>query len=114
MIKVGNLNAIRDFTDVRDMVRAYYLAVTSDKIKYGEEYNICSGIGVKIQEILDMLIKMSTAEVTVIQDKDRMRPSDVQILIGDYSKFKAVTNWEPKISLKKTLQDTLNYWRRNI
>lgn len=113
-IKVGNLEAIRDFTDVRDMVRAYYLAVTSDKIKYGEEYNVCSGVGITIKEMLNILLTLTGEDIILIQDKDRMRPSDVQILIGDYSKFKAVTNWKPKISLRKTLQDTLNYWRQNI
>ena len=113
-MKVGNLEAVRDFTDVRDMIRAYYLAVTSDKIKYGEEYNVCSGVGITIKEMLNILLTLTGEDIILIQDKDRMRPSDVQRLIGDYSKFNEATGWKPEIKLSQTLQDTLNYWRENI
>ncbi len=112
VIRVGNLEAVRDFTDVRDMVRAYWLAVT--RATPGEVYNIASGKGITIQELLDRLIALSTVEVTVEVDPDRLRPSDVQILVGDSSKFRAETGWEPQIPFAQTLADTLEYWRHQI
>jgi len=112
IIRVGNLEAVRDFTDVRDMVRAYWLAVTRGKP--GEVYNIATGNGITIQELLDRLIALTDVEVTVQPDPDRMRPSDVEILIGDSSKFRGDTGWEPEISLDKTLQDTVDYWREKV
>lgn len=105
---VGNLTAIRDFTDVRDMVRAYWLAV--NHAKPGEVYNIASGREITIQELLDRLIALSGVEVEVKQDPARMRPSDVEILIGDASKFKADTGWDIEIPFDKTLKDTFDYW----
>ncbi len=109
VIRVGNLEAIRDFTDVRDMVRAYWLAVT--KAKPGEVYNIASGQGIKIQELLDRLIALTDVEVEVRQDPERMRPSDVEILLGDSSKFREDTGWEPEISFDQTLRVIVEYWR---
>ncbi len=108
VIHVGNLDAVRDFTDVRDMVRAYWLAVT--KAKPGEVYNIATGQGITIQELLDRLIKMAEVEVRVQPDPARMRPSDVEILIGDSSKFRADTGWAPEIPLDQTLHDVVHYW----
>jgi GDP-4-dehydro-6-deoxy-D-mannose reductase len=112
VIRVGNLEAVRDFTDVRDMVRAYWLAV--NHATPGEVYNIASGEGITIQELLDRLIALSTAEVTIEIDPERLRPSDVEILVGDSSKFRAETGWEPKIPFEQTLSDTLEYWREQI
>jgi len=112
VIRVGNLDAVRDFTDVRDMVRAYWLAVT--KAKPGEVYNIATGQGITIRELLDRLIALATVEVTIEPDPARMRPSDVEILIGDSSKFRADTGWEPEIPFDKTLQDTMDYWRERV
>ncbi len=112
VIHVGNLTATRDFTDVRDMVRAYWLAVT--KGKPGEVYNIASGQAITIQELLDRLIELTDVEVEVRQDPARMRPSDVEILIGDYSKFREDTGWEPQIPFEQTLRDTVEYWRQRI
>jgi GDP-4-dehydro-6-deoxy-D-mannose reductase len=106
---VGNLEAMRDFTDVRDMVKAYWLAL--EKGKPGEVYNICREKSWKIQEILDMLLGLSGAKVEVRQDEKRMRPSDVPILKGDCSKFKRDTGWKPEIPFEKTLEDILDYWR---
>jgi len=113
-MKVGNLDAIRDFTDARDMVRAYYMALKSDKIEYGVPYNICSGKGIKIQNILDMLIEISGKKIKVEQDPDRMRPSDIHTLIGDCSKFRKITGWKPEITFGKTLRDIYNYWKLKI
>ena len=112
VIEVGNLEAKRDFTDVRDMVRGYWLAV--QKGVPGERYNLCSGKAISIQELLDMLLKLSTVEITVKQDPSRMRPSDVQILLGDNTKFKELTGWSPEIPFEKTLKDLLDYWREKI
>lgn len=112
VIRVGNLTAIRDFTDVRDMVRAYWLAV--NHAEPGEVYNIATGSGITIQELLDRLIELSDVEVKVEQDPARMRPSDVEILIGDSSKFREATGWKPEIPLEKTLKDIVDYWGERI
>jgi GDP-4-dehydro-6-deoxy-D-mannose reductase len=112
VIRVGNLEAVRDFTDVRDMVRAYWLAVT--KARPGEVYNVATGSGITIQAMLDKLLAMSKVEVRVEPDPERMRPSDVVRLIGDATKFKADTGWEPRIPFDKTLADLLDYWRQRV
>ncbi|MGB5160323.1 MAG: GDP-mannose 4,6-dehydratase [Thermoanaerobaculia bacterium] len=112
VIRVGNLDAQRDFTDVRDMVRAYWLAVS--KATHGEVYNLASGRAVTIRELLDQLLALSDTEVEVQVDPDRLRPSDVEILLGDYSKFRSDTGWEPSIPLEQTLKDTLDYWRQKL
>ena len=109
VISVGNLEAIRDFTDVRDMVRAYWLA--TEKGKPGEVYNISSGKGYKIKEVLDILLRLSKERIEIKQDPSRMRPSDVPVLIGDCKKFREATGWKPEIPFEKTLEDLLNYWR---
>jgi GDP-4-dehydro-6-deoxy-D-mannose reductase len=106
---VGNLEARRDFTDVRDMVRAYWLAL--EKCEPGEAYNICRGRAWKIQEVLDMLLGMTKAKIEVRQDPARLRPSDVPVLIGDPTKFKRATGWEPTIPFEQTLRDMLEHWR---
>jgi len=111
VMEVGNLEAKRDFTDVRDMVRAYWLSLEKGKI--GEVYNICTSKSYSIQEILDMLIKLSGVEVDVRKDKSRLRPSDVPLLEGDYSKFNSDTGWKPLIPIEKTLSDLLDFWRNN-
>jgi len=109
MIKVGNLEAKRDFTEVRDMVRAYWLAL--QKGEFGEAYNICSGKAVSIKKILDKLLNMSKKKIKVIQDSKRLRPSDIPLLVGDFKKFIKQTDWKPEIPLEKTLKEILNYWR---
>jgi len=110
VIYVGNLEAKRDFTDVRDMVRAYWLSLDGT-CQPGDVYNIASGKTYKIQEVLDTLLSMSNVKITIEQDSTRLRPSDVPILLGDYSKFHAVTGWQPTIPFEQTLQDILDYWR---
>ncbi len=121
VIYVGNLEAQRDFTDVRDMVKAYWLA--TEYCNPGEPYNICSGVAYSIKEILDILLSLSVSAITIKQDPDRMRPSDLPILLGDSTKFRKATtlepsirdvDLEPEIPLKQTLEDLLNYWRRRI
>ena len=112
VVHVGNLEARRDFTDVRDMVRAYWLAVNHGKP--GEVYNIATGNGIKISELLNRIIALANVEVRIEVDPDRLRPSDVEILIGDASRFKADTGWEPRIPFEQTLRDLLAYWRTTL
>jgi GDP-4-dehydro-6-deoxy-D-mannose reductase len=112
ILKVGNLEAQRDFTDVRDIVKAYWLA--AEKCDPGEVYNICSGEPRTIQSILDTLLSFTKAKVDIKKDPSRMRPSDVPILKGDFSKFSKKTGWKPEIPFEKTLKDILNYWRERV
>lgn len=117
IIKVGNLSAQRDFTDVRDVVKAYWLLV--NKGKYGDVYNVCSGKSVTMKWLLDIMLKFIPAtsdfdRYPLIElDPLRMRPSDVPILLGCYDKIKDL-GWEPKIPLAKTIEDLLNYWRERL
>jgi len=111
-VLTGNLDVRRDFTDVRDMVRAYLLAV--GKCNSGELYNICSGRGFTIKDILDTLLNMSDAKVEVRKDAAKIRKNDILIMIGDNTKFCNATGWEPRIALKQTLKDLLDYWRANL
>jgi GDP-D-mannose dehydratase len=109
VIYVGNLEAKRDFTDVRDIVRAYWLAL--EKGEPGEVYNICSGKAWSVREVLEMLLGMAEVKVEVRQDPAKMRPSDVPVLIGDSTKFREKTGWAPQIPYEQTLRDMLDYWR---
>jgi len=109
VVHVGNLEAKRDFSDVRDMVRAYWLAL--EKCEPGEVYNICTGRAWTIREVLDLLLSMTQAKIEVRQDPTRLRPSDVPILLGDNSKFVKATGWKPTIPFEQTLRDILDYWR---
>ena len=115
-IEVGNLKAVRDFTDVRDMVRAYASAV--QKCDYGTPYNICSGFGISIRKVLEILFDLSNLkgdpDSYIEVDKNRLRPSDVLILTCDSSKFRDKTGWKPEILFENTLEDLLNYWRLRI
>lgn len=112
IIHVGNLDAKRDYTDVRDMVRAYLLAV--HKCEPGDVYNICTGSAIEIGKMLELLLSFSKVKVSIKQDQSRMRPSDVPILLGDNSKFVAQTGWKDEIPFKKTMEDLLNYWRERV
>ncbi|MEE9256818.1 MAG: GDP-mannose 4,6-dehydratase [bacterium] len=112
VIRVGNLEAIRDFTDVRDIVKAYWLSL--DHCEPGEVYNISSGIGRSIQSVLDMLIARSEIDIRTEEDPARLRPSDVLVLEGDSSKFREATGWKPEIPFEQTLEDLLDYWREHV
>lgn len=109
VIRVGNLDAKRDFTDVRDVVAAYLLLM--EKGKYGDVYNIGSGTSRRIGDVLDMLLSLSEAKITKEEDPARMRPSDVPDLVCDNSKIKNETGWIPQISFEDSLKETLDYWR---
>ncbi|OXM86647.1 GDP-mannose 4,6-dehydratase [Paenibacillus rigui] len=109
IIYVGNLEAKRDFTDVRDVVRAYWLALQNGEP--GECYNIASGSCCTIKEMLELLLSYSNVQIEIKEDPTRLRPSDVEILLGDYSRFHQTTGWTPEIPFEKTMLDLLNYWR---
>lgn len=108
----GNLEAVRDFTDVRDTVRAYWLCL--ERCDPGEVYNICSGRGYRIGEILGILMGFSKVPVRTLQDPARLRPSDLPIMIGDGSKFRAKTGWHATLSIEESLGELLEEWRSRI
>jgi len=114
VIEVGNLDSERDWTDVRDMVKAYLLSV--QKGEPGEVYNICSEKSVKIKDMLDILLSLSPvkSKIKIKPDKNRMRPSDVPVLLGDCSKFRQKTGWKPEIPFETTMRDLLDYWRKIV
>ena len=112
VIRVGNLKAQRDFTDVRDMVRAYWLIL--QKGEPGEVYNIGSGQAHSIQHVLNLLLEMAQVSIRVEQDPRRLRPTDVPVSVCDASKLRAVTGWEPRIPLEQTLRDVLDEWRDRV
>ncbi len=109
ILSVGNLAAKRDFTDVRDVVRAYGLLM--EKGISGEVYNVGSGKSHKIDELLELLLGFSSKTITVEVDPSRFRPVDIEDVVCDYSKLHKLTGWQPEIPLEKTLQDILAYWR---
>ena len=112
VVLVGNLDSVRDFTDVRDMVQAYWLAL--DRGVPGDVYNICSGRGHTARQVLDILLDLAHVKVTVREDPARMRPSDVTLLVGDCSKFQSITGWRPTIPFEVTLKDLLEHWRKRV
>ena len=110
VMHVGNLEPARDFTDVRDVVRAYHLALTHGKP--GEVYNIASGTPRTIQSLVDRLMALANVTIRVEIDPERYRPSDVPIIYGSASKLKQDTGWEPEIPFEQTIQDVLDEWRQ--
>ncbi len=114
VLKVGNLDSVRTFSDVRDAVRAYWLLV--EKCPPGEVYNIGGDRTITIGGMLDMLLALSPAKdrIEIRVDPALLRPSDVTLQIPDCSKFRKVTGWKPTIPLERTLEDTLEYWRGNL
>jgi GDP-4-dehydro-6-deoxy-D-mannose reductase len=112
VIRVGDLSAQRDFTDVRDMVRAYMLAVEHGEA--GQVYNIGSSTPTSIQSLLDRLLAISSVTVEVQPDPARMRPSNVPVVVCNAGLFRERTGWEPRITLDQTLHDILDDWRARI
>jgi GDP-4-dehydro-6-deoxy-D-mannose reductase len=106
----GNLDARRDLTDVRDVVRAYRSLIESGAP--GEVYNVCRGESVSIREVAERLLELAGVELPIVVDPDRMRPSDIPDLRGDPGRLRAATGWAPEISLKDTLRDVLTYWQQ--
>lgn len=112
VVKVGNLDARRDFTDVRDIVRGYWLAASQGEP--GEVYNLGSGRAHSISEILQLLLANSNIKMRVEQDASRLRPSDVPEIVCDYKKLRVRTDWEPRFPLQESLVETLDYWRAKV
>ena len=113
IIKHGNLEVIRDFTHVKDIVRAYWFALDG-KCEAGETYNICSERGIKIYDVLVSLLTMTKVDVKTEIDKTRLRQADVPVLIGDCSKFKQATDWKSELSYEQALEDMLDFWRQKL
>lgn len=109
VIRVGNLSAHRDFSDVRDIAR--YLAVISQQGEVGQTYNLCSGKTYSIREILDILCNFSKENIKVEIDQKKFRPVDIPVLSGDCTRIKEQFDLTPKFTLKQTLMDVLNFWR---
>jgi len=112
VMTVGNLEAQRDFTDVRDMVRAY--AIAAEKAESGETYNISSDTAHHIQEVLDTLLSFTSAEITVRQDPALLRPSDTPVFMGNSGKYRKLTGWKPELAFSQSLRDILDYWRQAV
>lgn len=112
VIKVGNLEAMRDFTDVRDVVRAYGMLI--QKGVKGYTYNIGSGHAVRIRSLLENILKLSTVPITVEIDSAKLRPLDIPIIEADISKLTECISWKPEIPQIQTLQETLDYWRQKV
>ena len=115
IIKVGNLDSLRTFADVRDAVHAYYLLLNSD-FKNGDYFNIGGDYTCTVGEMLETLISLSTLKnkISVEVEQKRLRPIDADLQIPNLNKFKNLTNWSPKISFENTMKDLLDYWRKEI
>lgn len=109
VLKVGNLDAVRDLSSVGDVVRAYEVAAL--EARPGEAYNICSGNSAPMRQALDMLLSLSTADIAVEVDSERLRPSEVPEIRGSHEKLSADTGWRPEISLEELLSQLLSHWR---
>lgn len=112
VLTIGNLSARRDFTDVRDVVRAYRLLVIEGEP--GEVYNVCSGRDVAVQDLADQLLAMARRPMRFEADPDLLRPVDVPVLRGDHTRLTDATGWKPEIPLEQTLRDLLDDWRSRV
>jgi GDP-4-dehydro-6-deoxy-D-mannose reductase len=112
VIHVGNLEAVRDFTDVRDVVRAYWSLLQGGEA--GQVYNVCSGRGRRIRDLLDTLVARARVRVEIAVDPSRLRPSDLPVLVGNPARLRAATGWEPRIDLDTTLAELLDDWRARV
>lgn len=115
-LQVGNLDASRDFLDVNDVCAAYVqlLQLPERSSDYPRCFNICSGKPRKIRDILDEMLAMSSVDITVTQDPERMRPSDIPSATGDSQAMRNTTGWQPAIHLHSTLEQLLAYWRAQV
>ena len=112
VLRVGNLESRRDLTDVRDTVRAYRALV--ERGIPAQPYNICSGQAYRIGDLLDMLVGMARTDLRVEVDQVRVRPVDNPVVLGDPSRIMRDTGWQPRIPIRQTLQDLLDYWRERV
>jgi GDPmannose 4,6-dehydratase len=116
IIKVGNLDSLRTYADVRDAVKAYSLLMNSQKTKPGDVFNIGGDYSCTVRETLNFLIKLShfKKKIKIVVEYDRLRPLDADLQVPDISKFKNITYWKEKYTYKKTMVDLLNFWRKRI
>ncbi len=112
VLTIGNLSARRDFTDVRDVVRAYRLLVVSGEP--GEVYNVCSGVDLAVQDLADQLLALARRPMRFEPDPQLLRPVDIPVLRGDHSRLTKATGWEPEIPIERTLADLLEDWRSRV
>lgn len=112
VIRVGNLDAERDFTDVRDVVRAY--ALLAENGRAGEVYNVGRGKAISIRHLLDVILASAKVSVKIEQDPARLRPLDVPIIEADIAKIRKTTGWYPEITIEQSIQDTLIFWRSRL
>ena len=112
IIRVGNLEPQRDFSNVRDVVRGYYLLITRGEP--GEVYNLGSEQARSVRELLETLMAMSKVPITVEQNPERLRPTDVPVIVGDCTKIREQTGWRPIIPFEDSLRDVLDYWREQV
>ncbi|MBI4492690.1 MAG: GDP-mannose 4,6-dehydratase [Chloroflexi bacterium] len=112
VVEVGDLSSRRDWTDVRDVVQAYWLAL--ERCTPGEVYNVGSGTARTVKEMLEVLLGLTSVQVRVEPVQEKLRPSDVKLLLADASKFRAATGWEPRTPFEQTMADLLNYWRERV
>jgi GDP-4-dehydro-6-deoxy-D-mannose reductase len=114
VLLVGNLDSVRDYTDVRDVVRAYWALLDHAAELRGGVLNVCSGRGRKIRELLDVLLARAEVKVEIRVDQERLRPSDVPAQVGDPSLLRSLTGWEPRIPLERSLAELLDDWRARV
>jgi GDP-4-dehydro-6-deoxy-D-mannose reductase len=112
VLLVGNLAVARDFSDVRDVVAAYRLAL--ERGAAGAVYNVCSGRATRIADLLRMLVEACRVQVEVRVDPAKVRPVEVPMAFGSNAALQAATGWQPRIPLEQTLDDTLAYWRTSV
>jgi GDP-4-dehydro-6-deoxy-D-mannose reductase len=110
VMRVGNLDSVRDFLDVADVVDAYVRLL--DAQVEPTAYNVCSGVGVQLRVLLDALLERSTTQPRIESDPERFRPTDFSI--GDASRLRAATGWEPTVPIEQTLERLLSYWRQKV
>lgn len=113
VVKTGNLDSMRTWSDVRDAVRAYYLLVTNNPTP-GEYYNIGGSYSCSIRDMLSYLLSLSPCKITIETDTERLRPIDADLQIPNTFKFRNHTGWEPEIPFEKTMKDLLDYWRNKV
>lgn len=112
ILEVGNLEAVRDFSDVRDVVRAYVQLL--DRGRPGEVYNVCSGRGIRMGDLLERLLSLAGVRVEVRVDPDRLRPSDIPVQVGDPSRLREAIGWAPRFTLAESLESLLDEWRGRV
>jgi GDP-4-dehydro-6-deoxy-D-mannose reductase len=112
VLSMGNLEPLRDLTDVRDTVRAYQAMMAS--AAPGTPYNVCTGHALSIRTLVETFVRRAAVPISVVQDPGRFRPNDIPMLVGDHAKLSADTGWQPRIPLERTIDDLLDSWRDRV